>query len=74
MALYVLDWLDWINFLRAIMDKYVLILGVCRKQDGIPLCGNALLWETPNVKGQQCGGMSLCVIAVSIPFRMSLFL
>ena len=56
------------------MDKYVLILGVCRKQDGIPLCGNALLWETPNVKGQQCGGMSLCVIAVSIPFRMSLFL
>ena len=48
------------------MDKYVLILGVCRNLDGMPLCGNALLWETPNVKGQECGGMSLCIFAVSI--------
>ena len=48
------------------MDKYVLILGVCKNLDGMPLCGNALLWETPNVKGQECGGMSLCIFAVSI--------
>ena len=53
------------------MDKYVLILGVCRNLDGMPLCGNALLWEIPNVKGQECGGMSLCIFAVSITFQKS---